>query len=100
MLNFPGCGAETVGRFLQHGRDSLEDSSRDGGYERQNHDRKYQASSENPDSERRSGEQVLQNWHAIGGSDDRGHDIMLQKRRENEQPPDSVDDAGNTREQF
>src|SRR5579885_104248 len=91
--HFPSGRAERVGGFFQHTRRRLEHIARNRTDERDYHDREDQPRREHADAVRRTGEKVVQKRNTREQADDRGLHVALQKRRENEQAPDAVDDA-------
>ncbi len=64
------------------------------------HDGENQSGGQHADTVGRAREQGRQPRHIAKYGDQERLDIFLQERRENEQAPDAVDDAGNAGEQF
>src|SRR5262252_281979 len=98
--DLPGGAADAVGRFLEHGRDGIEHVARDRGDEGEHHDRENEASGQHADAIGRAGKQRRQHRDIAESRDQERLQGFLQERREYEQAPDAIDDAGNTRQEL
>src|SRR5581483_2197698 len=98
--HLPGGAAQAVGGLLQHRRHGFEHVAGDRGDVRQHHDAEDDAGGEHADAVGRPGEHPGQYRHAGEQLDQQRLDVFLQERRQHEQAPDAVDDAGDAGEQL
>ena len=98
--DLPSGAADAVGGFLQHGRHDIEHIARDRGDEGEHHDREDQARRQDADAVGRASKQRRQHGDIAEDGNQGWLQGLLQERREYEQAPDAVDDAGNAGQQL
>ena len=98
--HFPGRAPDAIGRFAEHRRNRFEHVAGHRGDERQDHDAEDETGGEYADAERRSLEQVADTRNRAERIDEERLQRLLQQRRQDEQTPNAVNDAGDAREQL